>query len=230
MSAEAVVTLVGDGVQVGLPDHVRWDAADAQRLTDRLRTSLLGAGLALTTAADLYAEAWTRRADMALGYKSWDAYLEAELGSLAHLSIPVEVRVAMVRVMDSVGMPARKIGRALGVSDYTARQSILAAQQPALAAAPEPAAPAEAKPTKTSQALAALARAGADGLTIPELQRRRHWTYSQTSPTLSRLEQQHAVVRLAQARGGYAVHVLPEHAAGREVMARRARRPRTASA
>ena len=85
--------------------------ATARALTDQLRQSL-------TIAWDLLVEAYQRRAWAALGYPSWDAYTDAELGE-TRLRLPREQRREVVASMTEAGMSTRAISSALGVSKNT---------------------------------------------------------------------------------------------------------------
>lgn len=87
------------------------DEATARALTVALRQSL-------TTSWDLLVEAYQRRAWAALGYKSWDAYTDAELGE-TRLRLPREQRREVVASMTEAGMSTRAIGSALGVHQET---------------------------------------------------------------------------------------------------------------
>lgn len=88
--------------------------ATARALTDQLRQSL-------TVAWDLLVEAYQRRAWAALGYQSWDAYTDAELGE-TRLRLPREQRREVVASMTEAGMSTRAIGSALGVSREQVRR------------------------------------------------------------------------------------------------------------
>lgn len=83
----------------------------ARALTDQLRQSL-------AISWELLVEAYQRRAWAALGYESWDAYTDAELGE-TRLRLPREQRREVVQSMTEAGMSVRAIGSALGVSKNT---------------------------------------------------------------------------------------------------------------
>jgi len=85
--------------------------ATARALTLALRQSL-------TVSWDLLVEAYQRRAWAALGYESWDAYTDAELGE-TRLRLPREQRREVVASMTEAGMSTRAIGSALGVDPMT---------------------------------------------------------------------------------------------------------------
>jgi hypothetical protein len=79
----------------------------ARALTDQLRQSL-------SVSWELLVEAYERRAWAALGYSSWDAYTDAELGEV-RLRLPRQDRQEVVASMTEAGMSTRAIGAALGV-------------------------------------------------------------------------------------------------------------------
>lgn len=85
--------------------------AAARALTDQLRQSL-------SVSWELLVEAYQRRAWAALGYQSWDAYTDAELGEV-RLRLPREERREVVASMTEAGMSTRAIGSALGVNRKT---------------------------------------------------------------------------------------------------------------
>lgn len=86
-------------------------AAEARALTDQLATSL-------RVSWELLIEAYQRRAWAALGYDSWDAYTDAELGE-TRLRLPREERREVVASMTEAGMSTRAIGSALGINKET---------------------------------------------------------------------------------------------------------------
>jgi transposase-like protein len=85
--------------------------ATARALTDQLRQSL-------SVSWELLVEAYQRRAWAALGYSTWDAYTDAELGQV-RLRLPREDRREVVASMTEAGMSTRAIGSALGVNEAT---------------------------------------------------------------------------------------------------------------
>ena len=82
------------------------DEAAARALTDRIVHST-------TLAAQLVAEAWQGRAWKALGYKSWEAYADAELPVLGATASNRHVLLVGLR---EVGMSTRAISAVTGVS------------------------------------------------------------------------------------------------------------------
>lgn len=223
-------------------DGYTWHQADERTRTIAAKLAALRDHLGHVTdlvndITDLLEQAWAMRADLALGYHTFEDYCADRFGDLGQVRLPIPERVQLVMALYGTGAHAGRVSkrgtaRVLGVDESTVRLTIAqqakAAPAPlAIASAPaeptSPAAPAAAQ-TKTRRALAALTRAGADGLTLPEMQRRMHWTWSATTPTLSRLHAQHKVERLLEQRDGYAVYVLPEHTGARDTLPRRARR------
>ncbi len=82
---------------------------EARSLTDQIRTGL-------TELLPLIAEAYERRAWLALEYATWDAYCDAELRGVR---VPVGHRHEAVAGLRGAGMSTRAIGSALGVSHQT---------------------------------------------------------------------------------------------------------------
>lgn len=103
-------------VQTGeLTPHM--SAASARRLTDEIRATL-------TVAYDKLVEAWHGRADLALGYESWDAYCGAEFTEARMLRPTPEQRREIVAVMRGEGMSTRAIGSAIGVHHDTVAEDV----------------------------------------------------------------------------------------------------------
>ena len=90
--------------------------AEARAITEKIRSGLETIWL-------LIVEAYHKRADQALGYGSWDAYVLAEFGGCA-LRVPREDRPEMVRSLRSQEMSTRAIATALGVSERTVRRDL----------------------------------------------------------------------------------------------------------
>lgn len=85
--------------------------AQAREWAQRMRTSV-------GDLVALYLDGWTRRADLALGYSSWEAMCRAEFREHgdALLVLPRGKRKEAVGQMSKAGMSTRAIGAALGVS------------------------------------------------------------------------------------------------------------------
>ena len=111
--------------------------SEARRLTERIRTALDRVSSAWADLAERVAEAYQRRADLALGYGSWAEYAEAELKPSE--GIAADVRRQLVGVLSAEGMSTRAIAPVVGVSDATAwRDSQVLHDE---APAPEPVTP-----------------------------------------------------------------------------------------
>jgi hypothetical protein len=165
------------------------DVAAARRLTRRLQD-------ALTLALDLLQQAHDGHAWRVLGYESWPAYCAAELPQLAQLRLPLDERRAAVATLRGRGMSLRAIGAPLGLAPNTVRADLDAAgvqlatvtsldgrQRPAAAPASAP----RPRVAKTDRAVALVAAAGPDGLTVRDLVKATRWNQCQASATLHRL-------------------------------------------
>lgn len=87
---------------------------------------------------DLVVEAFQRRAWSALGYESWDEYLDGEFGG-APLSLPREKRKEAVESLRGKGLSLRAIASATGTSPQTVANDIKDIEEEAADA--EPASP-----------------------------------------------------------------------------------------
>lgn len=96
------------------------DQAEARRLTERIRVALDRVSSSWADLAERVAEAYTRRADLALGYDSWDAYAASELKPSE--GIAAAVRGQLVGLLTEHGMSNRAIGSAVGVDERTVRR------------------------------------------------------------------------------------------------------------
>lgn len=92
-------------------------ATSARRLTDEIRETL-------TVGYDKLVEAWHGRADVALGYESWDGYCAGEFSEARMLRPTVEQRREIVASMRAEGMTTRAIGSALGVGNKTVHRDL----------------------------------------------------------------------------------------------------------
>ncbi|GAB2714072.1 hypothetical protein ACX801_18030 [Arthrobacter bambusae] len=95
----------------GDPDSVVLDSVTARELTRQIR-------VALEHSYTLIIAAWKGRAWESLGYKTWDAYVQGEFGTLA-LQPPREERPAIVMSMRDAGMSVRAIMSATGLGRGT---------------------------------------------------------------------------------------------------------------
>ena len=96
--------------------------AEARRITERIRTALDRVATSWADLAERVAEAYSRRADLALGYGSWAEYAEAELRPPS--AIAAEVRRELVGLLTAQGMSTRAIAPAVGVSGQRVRQIV----------------------------------------------------------------------------------------------------------
>ncbi|MGW1468481.1 hypothetical protein ACWCPT_29565 [Streptomyces sp. NPDC002308] len=94
----------------------------AQELTTRIQA-------AIEDAWALICEAYTTRAWCALGYESWDAYVEAEFGR-ARLSLPKEDRSSTLAELRSAGMSIPAIATATGLGVGTVHRTLSVATFP----------------------------------------------------------------------------------------------------
>lgn len=90
---------------------------EAQRATERIRLALDRVSTAWADLGERIAEAYQRRADLALGYGSWAEYAEAELKPAVGLA--AEVRRQLVGMLSQAGMSTRAIAPTVGVSNFT---------------------------------------------------------------------------------------------------------------
>ncbi|MET8908355.1 hypothetical protein [Micromonospora sp. NPDC004551] len=97
-------------------------AAPADRLTEAEARALTAEIRArVTDLLPLIKQAFTRRADLALGYQSWAAYCDAELRGLR---MPLGERQSATAALHAEGMSTRAIAGALGTSDATVRRDL----------------------------------------------------------------------------------------------------------
>jgi len=95
----------------------------ARALTDQIKGALI-------VAYDVLIECWMGRADLALGYLSWDAYCASEFDGIRMVRLPREQRQEIVTAMHKAGMPVRAIGAGLGVDKDTANRDVRASRVP----------------------------------------------------------------------------------------------------
>lgn len=93
---------------------------EARRITERIRVALDRVATSWADLADRIGEAYSRRADLALGYDSWESYAAAELKP--SMGIAAEVRRELVGLLSAQGMSTRAIAPTVGVSDRRVRQ------------------------------------------------------------------------------------------------------------
>lgn len=90
---------------------------EAASLTERIRVALDRVASSWSDLSERVAEAFERRADVALGYESWAEYADAELKPSSTLA--VEVRRELVGLLSARGMSTRAIAPAVGVAQKT---------------------------------------------------------------------------------------------------------------
>lgn len=185
-------------------------------LAERLEAVTAAASDLLVTAFD--ARVWV---SMPTPLPTWADYCRVHLGMLA---LPPAATEALARQLRERGWSTRAIAAPLHWSEATVRRrtadvipgEVIGADGRVYADASRPVEPVKAiEARKTDLALHSLAVAELDGLTGPELGKKRRWEHGKYSATLTRLHQQGKVVRLAERRGAHCVYVLPEHVAGR---------------
>lgn len=96
----------------------------ARALTDRIKSrwdSLVEGGDRLM---ELVAQAQEGKADEALGYKSWTAYIAAEFKDTPMLGLGKEERRDLIVSLSDSGMSTRAIAPVVGVSDFTVREDL----------------------------------------------------------------------------------------------------------
>lgn len=92
--------------------------SEAERITERIRLTVDSTSRNLAKLAELVAEAFSRRADLAMGYGSWDEYSRAEFGEKASNLAP-EFRRQLVSMLSAEGMSPRAISGVAGVDRST---------------------------------------------------------------------------------------------------------------
>src|ERR1700738_4813013 len=92
------------------------DASEARVLTDRIKHDV-------KTIWALIEQAYTQRAWLALGYKTWDAYCSCEFGT-SRLRLPREERRDVVSLLRKAGLSLRAIESATGASRKTVRNDL----------------------------------------------------------------------------------------------------------
>jgi lambda repressor-like predicted transcriptional regulator len=78
---------------------------------------------------ELIVEAYQRRAWVALGYESWDAYMKTEFGA-DRIKLPAAKRLEVVGEMRARGMSTRAIASATGLSKDTVHRAAVSSETP----------------------------------------------------------------------------------------------------
>lgn len=89
-------------------------ADEARALTDQIKTKV-------SEFLPLIREAYERRADIALGYRDWASYCDAEMGGLR---LPVGERREAIRGLHDAGMSQRAIASTVGVGVGTVNRDL----------------------------------------------------------------------------------------------------------
>lgn len=108
---------VVQGVSAGNVEVPALSYADAAELTARI-------GQALGHAESLIVEAFVGRAWQAMGYSSWDEWVDAHFGSSPLMTVARLDRPVVVQALSTAGMSTRAIGRALGVGRSTVHREL----------------------------------------------------------------------------------------------------------
>ena len=101
-----------DGPDLDSVAFFEMSSASAEQVTLQIRTMI-------ERAWEYIAIAYQGRAHLALGYGSWDEYVDDRLGDL-RLTVPREQRGAVVQSLSNAHMSLRAIAKVLGVSVATA--------------------------------------------------------------------------------------------------------------
>ena len=91
--------------------------AEARRITERIRSALDRVATSWSDLAERVTEARERRADLALGYGSWEEYATAELRP--SLGLSADIRRELVGMLTNAGMSPQAIAPVAGVDRST---------------------------------------------------------------------------------------------------------------
>lgn len=91
------------------------ERSEAERITERIRLTVDTTARNLDKLAKLVAEAFERRADLAMGYGSWAEYSQAEFGEETQTLTP-QFRRQLVGMLSAEGMSTRPIASVTGKS------------------------------------------------------------------------------------------------------------------
>jgi len=211
-------------------DVLTWSQADERTRAIVSKLATLRAASEVMTALvdevyDLLEQAWAMRADVSLGYASFEAYCADRFGDLGAIRLPApeQMRVILALTGAEVGesrCSVRGASRLMGISDETGRRRVAAARGVAVVRKPRlalVAAPVEVVAggvasgrSVTLLVLDDLAEAGPAGRTIPEAVVRLGRSYGSVSGALSALEAQGHVERDGEVRGTFRPYVLAD--------------------
>lgn len=117
-------------------DEIKAEAAEIVMNEAEAREITSKINLSLDSTWDLIIEAWLGRADVALGYESWDAYTKAEFGT-DRIKLPASKRLEVVASMRK-SMPVSVIAPALNVNPETIRRDLQKIDPPIVVPATTP--------------------------------------------------------------------------------------------
>jgi transposase len=174
---------------------------------------------ALALADDLLHQAFVQCDWKALGHSNWEAYCAAELPELRMLRLSNLAQTEKFATLHREGLSTHAIAAAYGVSQGTVRNRLKGTEKPATVMSrdgrvrpatversdPSPA-PVQ-KPSGAAQVRAALVKAGAGGVTTPELVSRLRLHWGVVSGELSRLAKTGRALLPTVTRDGYAVYI-----------------------
>ena len=176
----------------------------------RVRQRIAEARRLLAGARELLEELYAARAWVTLGLDSWQELCARELPELAQL-LTLSERQSLVVELRQAGLSLRAAAAPAGVAPNTARKwlddagvqlatvtSLDGRQRPASAAPARP----RARVVKTDRAVALVAAAGPDGMTVFDVMAATRWRQSQASTTLHRLAVAGRLVYLRPERRG----------------------------
>lgn len=121
-------------------ETIPMDRAEAERVTERIRLKLDSAANVLDSLGALVADAYQRRADLAMGYKSWAEYADAEFAEQTR-NLAAPIRRELVGRLAVAGMSTRAIAPTMGVTQQAAHKMVKRAEQvttPVVTSAPDP--------------------------------------------------------------------------------------------
>jgi hypothetical protein len=122
-SVTAVTAVTADGADVDDIGFFEMSSASAEQVTIQIRSMM-------ERAWEYIAIAYQGRAHLALGYASWDEYVDARLGDL-RLTVPRQERGAVVQSLSRAQLSLRPIAKVLGVDVATVPRALGAIDGPA---------------------------------------------------------------------------------------------------
>lgn len=109
-------SIAGDGLDADGPAFFEMSVASAEQITLQIRSMM-------ERAWEYVAVAYQGRAHIALGYESWDEYVDDRLGDL-RLTVPREERGAVVQSLSRAQLSLRAIAKVLGVDVATVHRAL----------------------------------------------------------------------------------------------------------